>query len=241
MSCQLTRPGHRREGARRLDRRRPGHLRRRGLRDQPALGEQQPDDQRRDALAAGRRRLRSSTAAPAWPSAASPAAGRRTSPTWSPRASSAARDAGPGRGRRAADQRRRRRAPATGTPTRPRRRIEVFRDVAPALGQAFGEARDRGQLLFGFAEHSMDDRLPRHLDRAAAAARPADRPGGAQRQERRLHDARSGPAPAPATSATCRSPTSPPRWTAGSAGRSARSSCPPGATRRCCRPRRSAT
>jgi predicted Zn-dependent protease len=34
--------------------------------------------------------------------------------------------------------------------------IEVFRDVAPALGQAFGEARDRGQLLFGFAEHSME-------------------------------------------------------------------------------------
>jgi predicted Zn-dependent protease len=34
--------------------------------------------------------------------------------------------------------------------------IEVFRDFAPALGQAFGEARDRGQLLFGFAEHSME-------------------------------------------------------------------------------------
>ncbi|MDP9461351.1 MAG: metallopeptidase TldD-related protein, partial [Actinomycetota bacterium] len=33
--------------------------------------------------------------------------------------------------------------------------IEVFTDFAPALGQAFGEARDRGELLFGFAEHSM--------------------------------------------------------------------------------------
>jgi predicted Zn-dependent protease len=33
--------------------------------------------------------------------------------------------------------------------------IEVFSEFAPALGQAFGEARDRGQLLFGFAEHSM--------------------------------------------------------------------------------------
>src|SRR5688500_8421366 len=33
--------------------------------------------------------------------------------------------------------------------------IEVFRDFAPALGQAFGEARDRGHLLFGFAEHSL--------------------------------------------------------------------------------------
>ncbi|MDQ1621371.1 MAG: hypothetical protein QOE19_3940, partial [Actinomycetota bacterium] len=34
--------------------------------------------------------------------------------------------------------------------------IEVFTDFAPALGQAFGEARDRGELLFGFAEHSME-------------------------------------------------------------------------------------
>ncbi|UOY00704.1 metallopeptidase TldD-related protein [Blastococcus sp. PRF04-17] len=33
--------------------------------------------------------------------------------------------------------------------------IGVFGEFAPALGQAFGEARDRGELLFGFAEHSM--------------------------------------------------------------------------------------
>ncbi|TFV48977.1 metallopeptidase TldD-related protein [Blastococcus sp. TF02A_35] len=33
--------------------------------------------------------------------------------------------------------------------------IGVFADFAPALGQAFGEAADRGELLFGFAEHSM--------------------------------------------------------------------------------------
>ena len=33
--------------------------------------------------------------------------------------------------------------------------IRVFSEFAPALGQAFGEARDRGELLFGFAEHSM--------------------------------------------------------------------------------------
>jgi predicted Zn-dependent protease len=31
----------------------------------------------------------------------------------------------------------------------------VFADFAPALGEAFGDARDRGDLLFGFAEHSM--------------------------------------------------------------------------------------
>ena len=34
--------------------------------------------------------------------------------------------------------------------------IDVFADFAPALGQAFGEARDRGRLLFGFAEHRME-------------------------------------------------------------------------------------
>ncbi|MCW2705987.1 MAG: putative Zn-dependent protease-like protein [Blastococcus sp.] len=33
--------------------------------------------------------------------------------------------------------------------------IEVFGEFAAALGQAFGEARDRDELLFGFAEHSM--------------------------------------------------------------------------------------
>jgi predicted Zn-dependent protease len=33
--------------------------------------------------------------------------------------------------------------------------IEVFAEFAPALGEAFGDARDRGELLFGFAEHSM--------------------------------------------------------------------------------------
>jgi predicted Zn-dependent protease len=33
--------------------------------------------------------------------------------------------------------------------------IEVFADFAPALGEAFGAARARGELLFGFAEHSL--------------------------------------------------------------------------------------
>lgn len=33
--------------------------------------------------------------------------------------------------------------------------IDVFADFAPALGQAFGEAGDRDQLLFGFAEHQL--------------------------------------------------------------------------------------
>ena len=33
--------------------------------------------------------------------------------------------------------------------------IGVFADFAPALGEAFAEARDRDELLYGFAEHSM--------------------------------------------------------------------------------------
>ncbi len=33
--------------------------------------------------------------------------------------------------------------------------IDVFADFAPDLGQAFGEARARDELLFGFAEHQM--------------------------------------------------------------------------------------
>ncbi|SNR70098.1 metallopeptidase TldD-related protein [Blastococcus mobilis] len=33
--------------------------------------------------------------------------------------------------------------------------IGVFAEFAPDLGQAFGEARDRDELLFGFAEHQM--------------------------------------------------------------------------------------
>ncbi|MGY1691670.1 metallopeptidase TldD-related protein [Geodermatophilus sp. SYSU D01105] len=33
--------------------------------------------------------------------------------------------------------------------------IGVFADFAPALGQAFGEARGRDELLFGYAEHAM--------------------------------------------------------------------------------------
>ncbi|GAB3355577.1 metallopeptidase TldD-related protein [Modestobacter lapidis] len=33
--------------------------------------------------------------------------------------------------------------------------IDVFADFAPALGAAFGDARDRSELLFGFAEHQL--------------------------------------------------------------------------------------
>ncbi|WP_336030702.1 metallopeptidase TldD-related protein [Geodermatophilus sp. FMUSA9-8] len=33
--------------------------------------------------------------------------------------------------------------------------IEVFTGFAPALGEAFGAARSRGDLLFGYAEHSL--------------------------------------------------------------------------------------
>ena len=59
--------------------------------------------------------------------------------------------------------------------------IEVFADFAPALGQAFGEARPRAALRLRRAPDG--DHLPGQLHRVAAAARPAHRAGRAQRQE----------------------------------------------------------
>ena len=137
------------------------------LRGQPPLGGQQPDHQRRDALAARRRRLvrrrrRRHGGRHRGPhrDAGRRGAGRRQ------------RAGGPrrrtGRGRRAAGQR-----DAAGhgdwDADPAETSIEVFADFAPALGQAFGEARDRDELLFGFAEHSHADDVPRHLHRPAAA------------------------------------------------------------------------
>ena len=90
--------------------------------------------------------------------------------------------------------------------------IEVFADFAPALGQAFGEARDRGAPAVRLRRALPDDDVPRQLHRAAAAHRPADGPGRAQRQEHRLRPLGLGRGRHAATSATCPCPTSPPRW-----------------------------
>ena len=58
----------------------------------------------------------------------------------------------------------------------------VFADFAPALGEAFARARAGGRELYGFANHELVSTLPRHVDGAAAAARPAERHAGAERQ-----------------------------------------------------------
>jgi predicted Zn-dependent protease len=60
-------------------------------------------------------------------------------------------------------------APAAGTS------IEVFADFAPDLGQAFGEARDRGELLYGFAEHKM---ATTYLGSSTGLRLRHDQPGG---------------------------------------------------------------
>ena len=62
--------------------------------------------------------------------------------------------------------------------------IEVFADFAPALGAAFGEARDEGMLLYGFAEHTMSSVF---LASSTGLRRRHDQPGwpdGAEREER---------------------------------------------------------
>jgi predicted Zn-dependent protease len=53
--------------------------------------------------------------------------------------------------------------------------IGVFADFAPDLGQAFGEARDRDELLFGFAEHSMETV---YLGSSTGLRLRHDQPGG---------------------------------------------------------------
>ena len=88
--------------------------------------------------------------------------------------------------------------------------IEVFARLraGPGPGVRRGARPRRAAVRL---RRALDgDDVPRHLDRAAAAARPADRPGRAQRQEPRLLPLGVGRRRAPATSATSRSPTSPP-------------------------------
>ena len=211
---------------------------------QPALGGQHADHQRRDARSRqltviaivdggrghrGRRRCR-----------AAGVTRRRDRGRWSARAEQAA-------ARRAARPRTpqplgRRAIGPPGTAdwddaARPRPSIGVFADFAPALGEALRAAAAGGRELYGFAEHDVDDHLPRHLDRAAAAARPADRPRRADRASPPTwpRSAWAGAATrdfadvdvAALDAELARS---------GSAGPSAGSTCPPGATRRCCRP-----
>jgi predicted Zn-dependent protease len=53
--------------------------------------------------------------------------------------------------------------------------IGVFRDFAPALGEAFGGARDRNELLFGYAQHGMSTT---YLGTSTGLRLRHDQPGG---------------------------------------------------------------
>jgi len=53
--------------------------------------------------------------------------------------------------------------------------IDVFADFAPDLGQAFGEARDRDELLYGFAEHGISTT---YLGSSTGLRLRHDQPGG---------------------------------------------------------------
>ncbi|MDP9431986.1 MAG: metallopeptidase TldD-related protein [Actinomycetota bacterium] len=53
--------------------------------------------------------------------------------------------------------------------------IAVFRDIAPALGAAFGQARDAGHLLYGYAEHETESVF---LGTSTGLRRRHDQPAG---------------------------------------------------------------
>ena len=151
---------------------------------QPALGGQQPDHQRRRCARGRSPSSRPSTAARARPPASSPAPGRRTSPSLVRRPSRP--PATPGRPRtrsrwsRGAGRRRDWAAEPAETS------IEVFARLRPGAGRGLRRGPRRRARLYGFAEHELTSTYLGTLHRAAAAARPADRHAGAERQDHRL-------------------------------------------------------
>ena len=114
--------------------------------------------------------------------------------------------------------------------------IGVLRDFAAGARRDAARRRGGRAQAVRVRRARADQHVPRHVGRAAAAARPADRAGGAEREVRRHGAARPGRAWRPATSPTWTSPAWTPGWPSGSAGPSAPSRCRPGGTRRCCRP-----
>ena len=154
-------------------RRRLRRDRRRVQRRQPALGRQHPDHQRRDALAArhGHRHRRRRTTGMVSRAGVTPGqvedlvrAAERAAGTRGP-----AEDAGPLSTPRGGHGRRR------GTSRRPRRRSACSRLRARARRGVRRRAAT-ARALFGYAEHELNSTYLGTSDRAAAAARPADRP-----------------------------------------------------------------
>ena len=234
--------GHRRAGAGPVPVRRLHRDRRRDLDRQPALGGQHAHHQRGRALpAADRDRDQSPRGrAPrsAWCRAR--ACATTSSRTWSGRPSRPRPTAPP-----AEDAQ-----PLVGPDDDAVRRIPGAAGwddpvARPRSGCSAGSRRTsarrstprsaRRRKLYGFAEHSLNCTFLGTSSRAAAAPRPAHRPGGAERQVRRTWPARRGPAARPGTSPTSTSPA----LDAGStqrldwAQRQDRPAAPAG-TRRCC-------
>ena len=109
-------------------------------------------------------------------------------------------------------------------------------------GEAFGEARDRGRAAVRLRRARHDDDVPRQLDRPAAARTTSPPAGSSSTARAPTSAARSGPARAPATSRDVSVADLAAEVAAeAGAGRSGGSTCRPGATRRCCRRRPSAT
>ena len=150
--------------------------------------------------------------APARPRAWSSAARRRRTTRGLVRA---ARAGGPrrrpGRGRRAAGRAGGARRP-TGTPARRETSIAVFAAFAPAAGRGASSGAAAADRLLSASPSTRLAPPTRLLDRAAAAARPADRPARDQRARPPTSAARPGRAQHPRLRRRRRRPRSTASW-----------------------------
>lgn len=110
----------------------------------------------------------------------------------------------------------------------------VFADFAPALGEAFARARAGGRELYGFANHEL---VSTYVGTSTGLRLRHDQPTGTLELNAKSPDRqRSAWAyRATRTSRTWTRPCWTRSWPCAWAGRSGRSSCPPGGTRPCCR------
>ena len=238
--------GHRRARARAGQaRRRLRRDRRRALHREPALGRQHADHQRgrqlaqphRDRDRPARRRRRGVGVVSRSGVARRPGRGHR-------------RGSGEGRRRRVRPPRTRRSwCPETvGPDVQDRGKMSSgatrLRSAPRVRGGAGGDpagGRGRRAQAVRVRRARGDLDVPRHVGRGAAAARPAGRAAGAEREVGGPDPVGVGRGGAPGTSRTWTSR----RWTPGSRsgcrGRRGGWSCPPGGTRRCCRRPRSPT
>ena len=113
---------------------------------------------------------------------------------------------------------------------------EVFADFAPGARRGVRPRPRRRPRAVRLRLPRAGLQLPGHLDRAAAAPRPADRARWSSTPSRRTGTPLGlGGRARPGTSRTSTRRRWTRSWRGGWAGPSAGSSCPPGGTRRCCR------